>query len=265
MQLPPPFAVVRAGLRPLAVQLHRCRAMWLFRNSAAYLAALRQCGPGAVLLQTRDGLRIEMRNNLWDARIVRETFFERPYLRHCRLPAAPTVVDIGAYIGDFSLFAAHYLGGRVVAYEPTQENLAMLVKNVRLNGLQDRITVCHRAVGSASELTLSVERNDQEVHASSFLFAGGEKRTVPCDRLEEVFSRHELPEVDLLKIDCEGGEYEILLSAPSDLFRRIRHIVFEAHPIPDYRPQLEATTSKLRGLGFVVRNHGMIYYARGIR
>lgn len=252
---------LRPAARALAMQWHRCRASRLFHDSAAYVAALRGAGPGTVLLRTRDGLQIEVRNNLWDARIIRETFFDRPYMKYCRFPPAPTIVDVGAYIGDFSLFAAYYLDARVVAYEPTEENFVMLLKNVQLNGLQDRITVCPRAVGPDSEVTLLVERNDQEIHASSFLFTEGETRTVPCDPLDQVFAKHELSEVDLLKIDCEGGEYEILCSAPAEIFRRIRHIVFEAHPIRNYGPQLEATTTRLRELGFWVRNRRMIYYA----
>lgn len=42
---------------------------------------------------------------------------------------------------------------------------------------------------------------------------------------------HAVETVDLLKIDCEGGEYTVLESTPPDVFSRIRNIVFEYHDI----------------------------------
>ena len=55
-------------------------------------------------LVTRDGLRITIRQNIWDARIVSE-IFEKPYVNSCPHSPRLTVIDIGGYIGDFSLYA----------------------------------------------------------------------------------------------------------------------------------------------------------------
>ena len=256
-----PLALLRPCWRFLALQLHRLFAMRQFTNFNTYISALQRSGEGMSLLGTRDGLRIAIRNNTWDARIIRETFLERPYMKNWNPPAEPIILDIGAYLGDFSLFAAHYLNAHVVAYEPTEENYVMLQENVRLNSLQDRVRICHRAVGSQSEMRLCVRKESQEIHASSYLFSDGEQRTVPCDPLERVFERYGLSEVDLLKIDCEGAEFDILLSAPDDLFPRIKNLIFEAHLFEGARERLAETIQKLSRLGFTVRNRGMIFYA----
>jgi Met-10+ like-protein len=122
----------------------------LFENNDAYVRALYRKGEGTVTLHTHDGLDIAIRQNLWGARIVREIFFERPYVQYVNLPPHPVIVDIGGYIGDFSLYAAKYLNARrVVVFEPTAENFALLKQNIENNGYGDRIT----AVTSRERLT----------------------------------------------------------------------------------------------------------------
>ena len=56
-------------------------------------------------------------------------------------------------------------------------------------------------------------------------------------------------------LDCEGGEYAILLGTPDDIFRRIRTIVFEFHEIQGFRPMLTDTCVKLKRLGYTVTQH----------
>jgi hypothetical protein len=83
------------------------------------------------------------RENIWDARIIREIFVQRPYLRgFVDLPSAPVVVDVGGYIGDFSIYAARRMNAsRVIVYEPTSEHWRMLVDSIA-GHLSLRPTVC---------------------------------------------------------------------------------------------------------------------------
>lgn len=117
----------------------------LFENFNLYVQALNRKGDGTVVLRTHDGLNITIRQNIWDARIIREIFFDKPYIRHFTLPPKPTIVDIGGYIGDFSIYAVKYLGaGRVIVYEPTAENFEILEQNIANNGYNDRITAVNK-------------------------------------------------------------------------------------------------------------------------
>lgn len=49
------------------------------------------------------------------------------------------------------------------------------------------------------------------------------------------------PSVDLLKIDCEGGEYEIILTTPNECYNRIGAIVYEWHKTPGWEANLAVT------------------------
>ncbi|MEI6205641.1 MAG: FkbM family methyltransferase [Desulfuromonadales bacterium] len=205
------------------------------------------------VLRTRSGLSIRVRNNRWDARIMAETYLDRCYPgMFAPLPVNPLVVDIGGYIGDFTLYAAHELGARVVVYEPTPENYALLKENIALNALEDRVT-CHNAgVGSSDgRLTLNVTRGDGALHVSGFLYADASERiTVPAVSMSTVFADNDLTHIDLLKIDCEGGEYDIIGAMTGSHFERIDRIVFEYHPIAGFREKMETVRIRLTAAGY---------------
>jgi FkbM family methyltransferase len=243
--------------------LGRREAASVFENVGDYARALYRKDDEGVVLRTHDGLELAIRQNLWDAEIVREIFFEQPYTRHLRLPPDPVVVDVGGYIGDFALYAVKYLGAEhVVAYEPTYENFAMLEHNIARNGYGDRITAVNEAVGDSDEIVLNVEKLDgDEVHVSPYWYPEAEQRTLPSVTLEELFDTHGLDSVDLLKVDCEGGEYDIFPSTPDAVLDRVENIAFEYHEIDGYEPKLDRVLNRLSSAGFRLREEGKVVSA----
>ena len=232
-------------------------------NHELYLRALKEKGAGTVLLRTRDGLNITIRQNIWDARIIKEIFIDKPYIRRFKLPNNPTIVDIGGYIGDFSIYAVKYLNAdKVIVYEPTAENFELLEQNIQSNGFGNRITAVNKAVSNSREVRLNVViEESEEIHVSAYLFPEAEHRIVPSATLGDVLAEHELGSVDLLKVDCEGGEYDIFPDVADEIFSRIRNIVFEYHFIDGYREKLDLVLSRLRSAGYTVQLEGAIAYA----
>lgn len=235
----------------------------VFRNADVYFDALKAKSDGLRTLETRDGLKIRIRGNIWDARIVREMYVRRDYLQHIILPAAPVVIDIGGYIGDFTIYAAKYLNARVYVFEPTAENYALLLENVAINGLQDRITAFNAAVSNAGSITLNVQKQEEgEIHVSAHRYGESEKRVVPAYLPERILADNGLEHVDLLKIDCEGGEYEIFPLLTPAILARIGNVVFEYHKfIPDWQPRVERLFKQLQDAGFRIRTEGNIVSA----
>src|SRR5207247_421012 len=64
--------------------------------------------------------------------------------------------------------------------------------------------------------------------------AGGDEVAVEVGSLEEVLAP--LPDVSLLKLDCEGCEYELLLETPAASWQRVRRVVLEYHPVRGREP-----------------------------
>ena len=222
-----------AAMRVLRRVSDRLKAIRVFSNWLAYERAGRLHDDGETILRTRSGLKIAVRHNKWDAIIVREQFIDRAYLLKYRAQEGlrPVVVDVGSYIGDFALWCAHELGARVVAYEPTAENFAMLKKNLDLNPhLAGLITAVDRGVAATPYVDANVHVHLREIHVSSDLYGdepSAERRSFACDTLTEIMNKHGLDRVDLLKVDCEGGEYGIFPSTPRETYDRIGSIVYE--------------------------------------
>jgi FkbM family methyltransferase len=254
------YELARTGYYELRTNI---AAKKLFVNSGEFYRALKEKGEGKVIIRTHDGLSIAVRRNIYDARIIREIFVDKPYIRHFTLPAEPVVVDIGGYIGDFSIYAVKYLNARrVIVYEPTAENFRILKQNIENNSFQDRITAVNKAVSDSDEIILSTQVLDgEEVHASRYLYQDAEHRRIPSVTLAELFEEHQLDLVDLLKVDCEGGEYDIFASVLADLFGRIKNIVFEYHKIENFETKLEGILNRLRSAGYTLQVDGNIVSA----
>jgi FkbM family methyltransferase len=235
----------------------------LFENPEVYWRALTDKGSGTVELRMHGGLAITIRRNIWDARIIKEIFFDKPYVRYFELPKNPVVIDVGGYIGDFTLYAAKYLKARkVIVYEPTKENFEILSRNVENNSFEGEVVAVNKAVGIDSEIRLNVEISDnEEVHVSSYWYQEAEQRVIPCVTLAELMETHVIQSVDLLKVDCEGGEYDIFPALDDETLGRIKNIVFEYHRVDGFEKRLHCVLDRLKSAGYTLRVDGQIAYA----
>ncbi len=136
-------------------------------------------------------------------------------------------------------------------------NFAALQRNLDLNRAT-RVLPFQAAVTGKRE-TRAMLLPDDGRHTGRFsLHPGRGTRTVeaPCVPLEDILTEHRLDRIDLIKLDCQGSEYEILYGADVKIFDRIRAMVVECEvfdtprtgPLPpcsgtlkpsDFRPSLK--------------------------
>jgi FkbM family methyltransferase len=168
------------------------------------------------------------------------------------IQAYSTVVDIGAYIGAFSILAATSAEGiRVVSYEPNPKSFESLVSNVRLNALENVEPLLLAVAGSAEKRRLFVDDGGE---GSSLMGAVSGSccqltEDVDCTTLTEVIRY--VGKCDLLKINCEGAEYEILFNTPEESLRQVRRMVVDCHQVRGY--DVEDLKDHLEKAGFTVR------------
>jgi len=231
-----------------------------------YRKALRDEAEGTVDIRTADGLTVTIRRNLWDARILQEIFLSKPYIQDLVIAPNSNIVDIGGYIGDFSLYAVKVLNAaRVIVYEPSPKNFELLTRNIANNHYESRITAVNMAVSDADSLMMNIDAPaTKQVNVSAYdLQEPTTASAVRCATLAGLMAEHDLQRVDLLKLDCEGGEYPILLSAPPGVLERIRNIAFEYHEVEGFERLLANVQAKLQTAGFILRRHdGDIISAR---
>lgn len=123
------------------------------------------------------------------------------------------VVDIGAHVGYYTLLAAKQVGptGKVYAFEPEQDNHAILLKNIGVNGYNNVVATPMAVSDRRGSSTLYVTSLDNGRH--SMYHHGLPERgspTVETTTLDSFLASEGWPSVDLIKIDVEGAEVAVL-------------------------------------------------------
>jgi FkbM family methyltransferase len=208
-------------------------------------------------------LRLLVRGKM-DIWSVKETFIDRFYTKYgCELGKDWTIIDIGGAIGEFSLYAAaRDPGARIIAYEPFPESVELFKQNLEMNGIKN-VNVISKAVWkSATRLELDISLQEPLQITSGV----SEKPTDKSIRVEavslaDVLHSNKLTSVDLVKLDCEGAEFDILLGSRSETVKAFKRIVMEYHDGAGGRhhSQLE---SHLQSLGYRVTSRVNVVHPR---
>jgi len=173
--------------------------------------------------------------DLWS---IKETFLDAFYTRYgVPIQDGWIVVDIGAAIGDFSIYAAYGNPHAVIyAYEPLPGSYQLLLKNLRLNGIENVLPFQEAVWSHSGDLLLDLSAREPLKVTSgkiSAVYVKTECVTVPSLSLKDLLIREKIDKINLLKLDCEGAEYEILMKTPSDVLKRIERIVMEYHDLSE--------------------------------
>jgi FkbM family methyltransferase len=172
-----------------------------------------------------------------------EIFAFSEYAHDWELEDEPQVVDVGAHVGAFALWAAEqYPRLRIACFEPDPDAFRYLVQNV--HGISAGVREC--AVG-ASPRTASLAR-PLPGGAVSTLQTAAANDTVDVEVASFEEAIGERTDVALLKLDCEGSEYELVLETSPSAWAPVRRIVMEYHTVPGHEPS--ELVERLEGRGF---------------
>ncbi len=253
--------------RPTQYLLRTVRAARAVREPLRF--TLRELGPPRLArYRLRDsGLQIFLRHRTRDLDIFKEIFatghgpsdYEPPAAVAAALDAkaAPRVLDLGGNIGLFGIYVlARWPAATIRSFEPDPTNLSILRRVIAANGFQERWTVVAAAVSNeAGEMPFVAG-----LFAESKLVAAADRGVRPPDalRLEDgititvptVDLFAEDHEVELLKIDIEGGEWPILTDRRLEGLRA-EIVVLEWHASGWPEPDPRATARRLlRAAGY---------------
>ena len=171
----------------------------------------------------------------------RDCFFDEKYLRH--LPDAiqsmrePTIVDIGANVGYFSLYALYkYPKARIFSFEPLPFCFNQLQK-YQNEYKNPSFTVYNYAVGKIDgPINFYVNSADSFSTDSSIQPTAGKTiLKVQSHKLETLKEMLNIGRINLLKLDCEGAEYDILYALTPKDFQNIDYITMEVHNVDKER------------------------------
>lgn len=138
------------------------------------------------------------------------------------LRSGMTVVDIGAFIGYYTLIAAKIVGnsGKVYSFEPERINYGLLLENIRINKLNN-VLPFQVAVADAAErrflVTSKFNLGAHSLAAENVQYVKG-KQEISTISLDYFFNRvKKISRLDVIKMDTQGTEGLIVEGAQSML------------------------------------------------
>ncbi|NCP87341.1 MAG: FkbM family methyltransferase [Anaerolineae bacterium CG_4_9_14_3_um_filter_57_17] len=202
-------------------------------------------------IRLREGtiFNVRSRMDIWS---IKKTWLDRIYQRYgFEIQPEWCVLDVGAAPGDFAIFAARAANSRVLAVEPFPESFALLNENLTLNHVKNAQTLETALGKQGGTLKMDIASGEPVKFTSREGSDSPEAGavTVFAISLAELLEKQSIRSCDLLKLDCEGAEYDILLPASAETLARIQRIVLEYH---DNRPphQHAELTALLQANGF---------------
>jgi len=204
-----------------------------------------------------DGVRLYYRPDTHDYSMLLEVWEEKCYGKYFPFGKRSVIVDIGAQNGYFSVFAATYatLESSIYAYEPMKDNFDILAANITLNRINS-ITAQKMAVSNTDGmLTLFVN----SVHTGGHSVFKDRLDVYNIEQVNHVlvpsltFARV-VPDstkvIDFCKIDCEGAEFDILLSADEKQLEKVSVFAIEFHEFGGHK--VEELKRMFESIGYSV-------------
>jgi FkbM family methyltransferase len=213
-----------------------------------------------VVFRAGNGVVIEVPKGAIMA-IFKEIFMEDLYdiaFLKTHLKPQPVIVDVGANLGFFALFMASQLpGARIFAYEPLPTNFKHLQRHFRLNNGKALVAENKAVAGEKGALDLYYNPHVSYTPLASlrtdFEDTNTSRVTVEAVSLPDIFASNRLDHIDLLKLDCEGAEYDILYRCPDSLLQRVKLMAMETHNGVGTNENTEALCAFLKEKGFTIR------------
>lgn len=159
-------------------------------------------------------------NTQQDIQIISEEIFKNKVYERCyTVQRGDIVMDIGANVGAFTVSILDREPAKVLCLEPS----STLIPTLQANTQSEQVTVLGIGIGSYT----APVRYDPAV---SNIFAAKPDDTVYLTKFSGLVEAHHLDHIDMLKVDCEGGEYDIFTTENLRWIKQnVRHVAAEFH------------------------------------
>ena len=188
-----------------------------------------------IVFKTRTNKIIKIRKHSTDLMALANVWIIEEYNKiNFEINNNDIVIDVGAHIGLFSLYASQFCSkGTIYSFEPIKENYELLLANVQLNNLQ-QVHIFNLAV-SKYNIPIKLYINDDDAGHSIFS-QSSQNIMVDSISLQKIFDDNKIEHCNFLKLDCEGAEYEIIKNLPLAYFEKIDKMIIEYH-MADSHPE----------------------------
>src|SRR3989344_1101772 len=195
-------------------------------------------------------------NHFLSALTIKEVFYDDDY--RPKTKNAKTIIDIGANIGTCSVYMSSiFPKAKIYSLEPDPKTFQLLKTNKELNHCTN-VTLINQAVSNNSGSTTfySCQANGLSSLSKTRLPYQVTKTRVQLTTIPDLMKQHRLEQVDILKIDAEGAEFDILLQTPRFPYPSIKEVILEYHDaLTSHRHEEIVTRLHQAGYKLITRPH----------
>lgn len=216
-------------------------------------------------LELKNGLKVKLRTDSTDLQAFANVWILKEYEnKHFEISENDVIIDVGGHVGLFALFASTRIqNGKIISVEPHPGNFSLLQENMDNNELHGVVLVNKAVANSNGTVRLFLDGHDDSAH--SICGKGDNSIQIEGVTLNKLVRDAHVSKYNVLKMDCEGAEFEIIESLSDDELARIEKICLEYHLNGAGLSYLEKLEDRLKKMSFAVsniptNNHlGMLY------
>lgn len=153
-----------------------------------------------------------------------------------------TIVDVGANIADSSIYFATKGAKRVIALEPFPKNFNFGQTNIKKNSFEDVIELILSGC-SAKTSKIQIDPNLSGLSYKMEEAKGGQM--INQITLKQISEKYQI-DAGLLKMNCEGCEYDVILNTPEKTLKNFSEILIQ------YHDGGEILSKRLSNIGFSI-------------
>src|SRR5919107_1149702 len=179
--------------------------------------------------------------------IMHMTIREDHIIEHFTPKQGDVVVDIGAHMGRYTIIGAKRVGtkGKIVAIEANPSNFEMLNRNIKLNRLTNIISLNNAVYSKETKIKLYLPGEELGDTIYNTIVSDRAKNEdkfveVSANTLDYLLQLKGITDVNWVKIDVEGAEFEVLKGANKILSdSKDIALLIEVHGKNTYEPIIE--------------------------
>ena len=236
---------------------------WMAKRWPVSIKNFELLGDEGLSLELGNGLKFvsEVHSRWVVFSLLREQLVDHIYTKLYELKKGDTVVDAGAHIGVFTVFAAKSVGddGEVIAIEPEKKNLGSLRKNIEINSLDNVAVVPKGLWDGRSKKRLYLTRSSV---GHSLIHSSDKTEEIEVDTLDNILEGLGVSKVDFIKMNIEGAEIQALRGMKKTLKSSGVKLIIEAHHLVNRVPTYKIIIPWLERAGFDVHEEGGVVHAK---
>lgn len=210
------------------------KVFFVFKKPIIYLRDYLMLHCSKDYYTTRGWIKVVAKNgdDLWT---IFEIFVKQEYgsdFSQCK-----TIVDIGANTGIATMRFAANSNAVIYSVDPFKKCIDQIKENIALNHFSQRIHPIISAVSNYDGEAILYTTNQTLTSSLHKWFAGDQNNSlkVKTTKIMTLMRDAHIENIDLLKLDCEGSEYEIIESLDKDTAEKIKEMRIEYHNIDNNR------------------------------